>query len=321
MRIRWAVIFFLSLLLVHRASASVPVVISTDIGNEIDDQWVVAYLLANPAFEVKGLLSAYSPSMPSPAGRHSAELLRTIVERRMGMPVHPPIASGGDEPLNKAQGLVTSDAVELLIAQSRGYTRAHPLTVVVIGAATDVAIALLTDATLEDRIRIVAMGFQSDRSGKEYNVENDPEAWRTILASTVDVTIGDQAICQRDLAPDYTKVLAITAASGPLGAWLWHEYETWYYQHGKPLRTNDFSKKKVLWDLVTVAYLDGLAETQDKSRPKLADDLTLGPSDCPGKVHWVTKVDSEELWRRLENNFAQFGQTHRLPSQEEASSF
>jgi hypothetical protein len=37
-----------------RAKAATPVILSTDVGNEIDDQWAVAYTLANPEFEVLG---------------------------------------------------------------------------------------------------------------------------------------------------------------------------------------------------------------------------------------------------------------------------
>jgi len=36
----------------------VPVVLSTDVGNEIDDQWAIVYLLLQPKFEVLGVMSA-----------------------------------------------------------------------------------------------------------------------------------------------------------------------------------------------------------------------------------------------------------------------
>ena len=36
------------------ADARIPVVLSTDVGNEIDDQWAIVYLLLQPRFDVLG---------------------------------------------------------------------------------------------------------------------------------------------------------------------------------------------------------------------------------------------------------------------------
>ena len=46
----------------------IPVVLSTDVGNEIDDQWAIVYLLLTPRFDVKGIMSAHAPSISPPAG-------------------------------------------------------------------------------------------------------------------------------------------------------------------------------------------------------------------------------------------------------------
>lgn len=45
------------------ARERIPVVLSTDVGNEIDDQWALVYLLTQPRFDVKGLLSAHAPTL------------------------------------------------------------------------------------------------------------------------------------------------------------------------------------------------------------------------------------------------------------------
>ena len=54
----------------------------------------------------------------------------------------------------------------------------------VIGAATDVASALVTDPTWGDRVAIVAMAFDGyPKGGDPWNVKNDPIAWRILLDS------------------------------------------------------------------------------------------------------------------------------------------
>ncbi|HEY5445156.1 MAG TPA: hypothetical protein VIJ87_11975, partial [Pyrinomonadaceae bacterium] len=69
----------------------VPVVLSTDVGNEIDDQWAIVYLLLQPKFEVLGVMSAHAPTITAPAGKTSYRILVDVVENRMGMRRHPPL--------------------------------------------------------------------------------------------------------------------------------------------------------------------------------------------------------------------------------------
>ena len=44
---------------VQNADSRIPVVLSTDVGNEIDDQWAITYLLLQPRFDVLGVISAH----------------------------------------------------------------------------------------------------------------------------------------------------------------------------------------------------------------------------------------------------------------------
>ena len=52
----------------QHADVRIPVVLSTDVGNEIDDQWAITYLLLQPRFDVLGVMSAHAPTITAPAG-------------------------------------------------------------------------------------------------------------------------------------------------------------------------------------------------------------------------------------------------------------
>ena len=52
------------------AIAKIPVILSTDVGNEIDDQWAIVYLLTSPEFEVLGIVSAHSPTVSPHDAKH-----------------------------------------------------------------------------------------------------------------------------------------------------------------------------------------------------------------------------------------------------------
>src|SRR6185436_5197552 len=171
------------------AEGRIPIVLSTDVGNEIDDQWAITYLLLQPRFEVLGIMSAHAPSLPAPAGHASYRILVDVVENRLGMSTHPPLVEGGSFPLDNVKTPRPSPAVTFLLEASRRFSKDNRLTVLMIGAATDVASAIITDPTIVDRIRVVQMGFHDEQGGDEFNIANDVHGVQAILDSRVPLVI------------------------------------------------------------------------------------------------------------------------------------
>ena len=294
-----------------------PVVLSTDVGNEIDDQWAITYLLTNPDFDVQGILSAQAPSLPDPSAHGTYEILRDVVEHKLNLQTHPPLFEGASVPLRDLRTPSRSDASAFLLQTASHYSKDNRLTVLTIGAATDVASALLLDPTLAERIRVVAMGFTnlSATGGKEYNIQNDSRAWQVILQSSVPVVIGSGDVCRQDLALGYEQAKTMLAPHGAIGAWLWREYQEWYFRHVKPLRVNDFSKPWIIWDIITLAYLEKMTTEKPVARPVLSDDLALteGHGGTLPSAEWITHVDSDRLWPDFLKRIDEFQATHSVP--------
>ena len=298
------------------AQARIPVVLSTDVGNEIDDQWAIVYLLAQPEFDVRGILSAHAPSLPDPSAHASYLILKDAVEHRMGLVAHPPLLEGSSLPLADRSTPRPSAAATFLLHEAKSFTPENRLTVVVIGAATDVSSALLMDPTLADRIRVVAMALKdfSPNGAHEYNEENDPRAWQVLLASRVPLAVGTGETCQRYLSLTYTEARAMLAGHGPVAEWLWSEYQVWYYRQVKPLRVPDFSKPWVIWDVITLAYLRGLATATTLPRPMLDDTSTLRPGAPGATIERITAVDTQRFWAEFLDTLDRFEETHRTGS-------
>ncbi len=280
------------------AQQKIPVVLSTDVGNEVDDQWAIAYVLLSPKFDVKGILSAHAPSISPPAGQVSLGILREVVERRLGMHTHPPLLAGADEPLIDTRTPRQSPAVDFLIRASQGYNEANRLQVLNIGAITDVASAILKDPSITRRIRVLNMGFNDwQKGGNEFNIANDPKAMQVVLDSDVPLVTGAGDVCRRDLALKLDEAKRMMAGRGPIGDWLWTEFLAWYYRHVKPLRKDDFSKPWMIWDDIVVAHLLGMTESVEHPRPKLGDDMIFQhlPQN-ERKITWITRVDSKRMW-------------------------
>jgi inosine-uridine nucleoside N-ribohydrolase len=207
---------------------------------------------------------------------------------------------------------VRSDAVEFLLKESRRYSSKRRLQVLVIGAATDVASALLVDSSLADRIRVVAMGFQgASIGGAEFNVQNDPDAWRLIFASRVPLVIGAGDVTSRDLGLTKAEAAQILAAKGPLERWLLRDFEQWFddVAHNANIRRPDGTTIWPIWDHVVVAHLLGWTKSETLLRPGLAKNLKFTRGNG-GSVTWVTGVDRERLFadfrRLLQRNSSRF---------------
>jgi inosine-uridine nucleoside N-ribohydrolase len=297
------------------ASAKRAVILSTDVGNEVDDQWAIGYLLMGGELDVKGIVSANAPTLPAPSAHYTYRVLVDEVENRLALRSHPPLLEGSSETLTDIKTAQPSDAARFIVEISHSFSKDNRLVLLTIGAATDVASAILMDPTIVDRVEVVAMGFK-DRSpsgGQEFNVQNDPHAWQVILNSTVPVTIGSGDVCREFLAMPFDRAAQLLSR-GSFAHWLWDDYQRWYFKNVKPLRVNDFSKPWIIWDIITIAYLEGLTKQDSIPRPSLTDDLALKKSAHPaGEINWITSIDSQRLWTEFSRRLESFQATHALP--------
>ncbi len=299
------------------AATGIPVVLSTDVGNEIDDQWAITYLLTNPAFDVRGLMSAHAPSLRAPAGHTSYLILRDIVEKRLGMSAHPPVLEGASEPLADPHTPRPSAAVEFLLRASKDFGPSRRLNVLAIGAVTDLASAILQDPTLVNRIQVIDMGFRSwPAGGDDYNVLNDVEAMRVVMDSGVPLTVGSADVCRAGLSLSFEEARRMLGSRGPVGQWLWEEYQDWYFRSVKPQRKNDFSKPWVIWDDVVLAYLLGQTTQTEYSRPRLKPDVSFEPGQSDRTITWITGIDTKHFWAGFLEKLDAYEQTHALPAVE-----
>jgi inosine-uridine nucleoside N-ribohydrolase len=307
-----SILIFLASVAALKGWSSTPIILSTDIGNEIDDQWAVVYMLTNADFEVLGIVSAHAPSLPDPSAHSSYLILKDEIEVELGMSTHPPLFEGASVPLDNSSTPRVNGGVRFIIDSSKSFSSDHRLTVLVIGAATDVASAILVDPGISDRIRIIAMAFPSSEGGDEYNVANDVVAWQVLLNSQVPMVIGAGDVCRADLALHFDEAKSLISDNGPVGAWLWDEYRLWYYRQVKPPRHDDFTKPWMIWDIITLAYLEGMTTQKTVPRPHLNSDMSFGNADTKQTVTWITHVDSKRLWPDFVEKLDAYQRTHSI---------
>jgi len=277
-----------------------PVVITTDIGTEIDDLWAVAHLLLSPELEVKGIVTTHAPNLPNPAAETSSKFAQELTAK-LPARLRVPVMAGSSKPLANPTTPSPNAGVDFLIESAKGRNAETRITVVVIGAATDVASALLTDPTWADRISVVAMGFDNyPKGGDPWNVKNDPNAWRVLLNSNAPIVVGDTEVTRKSLrmTPDraHTLLAQLPEPAGLLlarfDAWTAHNAKLAQQETGSPIVWP-------IWDEVVPAYLIGAAKSETRPRPQLKDDLSFDLENPRGTIEWITSVDDSKVWADL----------------------
>lgn len=271
------------------------VVIDTDPGNEVDDQFAVAWALLRPdRLRVRALLAApwrsdeqvYAVTDPDvDRGRHVrptrpavsaeqgqrlavAELRRLVEVTGVDVPVH----EGATAFLSPGGVPAATPASEALTALAHE-DREGPLYVLGLACATNLATALLRDPSVADRVCVVWTSAHPTwwpRPTASYNLSLDLRAGRLLFDSGVPLvylpgyTVGEELRTTRPELEQHVKGV------GAVGEHLWRTWEE-HWMTGS--RQPGFSK--VIWDLVNVAYVvdPSWLATELLPSPVLGDDL------------------------------------------------
>jgi inosine-uridine nucleoside N-ribohydrolase len=184
----------------------IPVILNTDIGDDIDDTWALAMLLKCPELDLRLVTTTHGKAL------YRAKLICRILEAagRTDIPVG--LGGGGhdgigpqqawieDYDLKNYQGKVYSDGTRALIDVVSESPK--PVTVISIGPSTTVAAALEKRPEIAGRALFVGMqgavrkGYDGGPVGPEYNVkENVPAARAALLAPWLETVITPLDTC------------------------------------------------------------------------------------------------------------------------------
>jgi inosine-uridine nucleoside N-ribohydrolase len=164
------------------------ILVDADTANEVDDPYAIVRALVAPELEAVGLSSAQwqVSHWATPHTREDSQRLNELILGhldRMDLP-HP---RGAEARLFDWGDLAQhSHAASFLIDQAHATPAGEKLTVAVLGAATNVASALLIDPAVAERIRVYFLGTGYDHATGawhrlDFNVINDPRALHVML--------------------------------------------------------------------------------------------------------------------------------------------
>jgi len=184
-----------------------PVILDTDIGDDIDDTWALALLLKSPELDLQLVVGDYGEA------QYRAKLLAKFLERagRSDVPVGigldvAPKGDGRqsawvkDYDLKSYPGKVHADGVQAMIDTIM--KSPQTVTLICIGPVPNIAEALKREPRIAQHARFVGMdgsvrlGYGGAKPPcAEWNVKADPKALQSVFAAPWDITITPLDTC------------------------------------------------------------------------------------------------------------------------------
>jgi inosine-uridine nucleoside N-ribohydrolase len=233
----------------------IPVILSTDIGGDVDDFWALSFLLASPELDVKLVVSDSHRTVGK------AEIIAKFLQHvgRDDIPVGIGIkGTGGIDPQGKwidgYPGIVYIDGVQAMIDTIMNSEQ--PITLLAIGPVPNLELALEREPRIVDNARLVVMGgcIGKQEEGEpgfgEYNVVRNVKAAQKAYSAGWDVTMAPTDTAGKvQLEGEY--YAQVRDADNPMAKMLMEQYRIWNQRQTKHAR--DISRtSSTLWDTVAI---------------------------------------------------------------------
>ncbi len=299
--IRWTLALCCGLTMAPLADGGpprIPVLLDTDIGDDIDDAFALALVLASPELELRGVTTVYGDAYTR--ARIVCRLLHAVGRREI------PVASGSPRQLRPTTtgqfqygiearaGAKPSDAsaVEFLYKQ----LKAHPgeLTLLAVGPLTNVAELLRQHPDCKSLIkRLVIMGgsVRKGYDGKpqpevEWNIKCDIAAARAVFAAGVPLVVAPLD-ATGELRLEGDSLQRLFARPAPLNEQMHTLYKLW----GK--------KTPILFDPVAVAlcFTEEFCTMEELAVEVDAQGMTrIGTGKANARVATAVRRDAFLAW-------------------------
>jgi inosine-uridine nucleoside N-ribohydrolase len=314
-----AVLFLASSLLAPHAAGGqaprppIPVILDTDIGDDIDDTWALILALKSPELNLKLVVTDFGNTV------QRAKLVARVLELagRTDIPIGIGIKENDDPgpqaewvkgyDLAKYPGRVLQDGVQALI--DTVMASKEPMTLIAIGPAPNLKAALEREPRIAGKLRLAGMygSLRSGYGGKpspdaEWNVKANPAAARALLAAPWrEAILTPLDTCGR-IQLSGERYARLRASADPVVRGLVETFGIWCRNRDWCTKDPAFvaSKSSTLFDCVAVylAITHDLVKTETMGVSVTDHGMTVPDASAP-KATWATEwtnLDAFEEW-------------------------
>jgi purine nucleosidase len=229
------------------AKGRIPIILDTDIGDDIDDALALALILKSPEFDLRGVTTVFRN-----APRRALLAQRVLSEfGRGGVPVAPgaskPLLEPFDPRLGSQFEILDKDvfdpgaqlpphAVDFLasLVEDERFADDEEIVIAPIGPLTNIALAIACEPELVSRTRLVLMGGFWKGEYAEWNIKCDPEAAAMVFNSGIAIDmVGLDVTLKCQLSPE--NIERVRHAHPLLGELM----SCWTHETGSPITLHD----------------------------------------------------------------------------------
>ncbi|MBI5385906.1 MAG: nucleoside hydrolase [Verrucomicrobia bacterium] len=240
----------------------IPVILDSDIGDDIDDTWALGFLLRCPELNLKLVVGDYGRAQYR--ARLFAKFLQTVgrtdVPIGVGLDIEP-VGEGQQSEwvkgyeLKSYPGKVHPDGVQTLIdtiMQSK-----EPITLIAVGPLPNIAEALKREPRIAEKARFVGMhgsvyrGYGGSKTiHAEWNVKADAKSCQAAFTAPWEMVITPLDTCGL-VTLDGERYRRVRDAKSPLATAIVENYRAWSLK-GKQAKEVAEQRSSVLFDTVAV---------------------------------------------------------------------
>jgi inosine-uridine nucleoside N-ribohydrolase len=277
------------------ADKRIKLIIDSDVGNEIDDFYAIALVLASPdRFDLKGICGAnYNNSSPG-AGPESigksVELTHDLLKAADMAGKYPVLP--GSHPIQYYGYPIESEGARFIVEEAKKASPEDPVWIVILGASSTTASALLMDPSIVDNVRVVyhtRSEYTWPQRSVQFNVKGDIHAARSILAGRAPLIWFDTGT---HITIPYNLTKKYLAPINALGEFL-HKY-----RDRDPYFSSD---EKGFFDMGDIVFLidPSTCKHEVTYAPRMDEYMFFDFSRANGKMLRVFDVDNNRSWHML----------------------
>jgi len=271
------------------------VILDTDIYNECDDQFALAYLLkSQEKFNIEAITIApyhHDNNISIQEGTEKSynevikicDWLKFDHTNKVFKGSLDYVENGYNEP---------NDAVNKIIEIANKNAKTY---ILAIGAITNIALAIEKEPQIIDKIEIIWLGGNSflTKHNKEFNFKQDIQAVRTVFNSKVKLTIIPCKNVASNLRTSIYELEHFLKGKNELCNYLCQRF----YNDG----VHVIQERRVIWDISVIAYMINKKwfETEEISCPEINDDTSYKLTENSYKITIVNYLNVDKIYKDL----------------------
>ncbi|WP_422079348.1 nucleoside hydrolase [Ulvibacterium sp.] len=248
---RVLITLFLAFALSFKGSAQekTKIILDADTANEVDDPFAIVRAFAEPTWEIQALNATQwqTSQWSTPRSMEDGHRLNQVLASYLGTENTKLLRGGHRRMYDWGDMALHSAAAYNIIEQAHLQEEGEKLTVIALGALTNVASAIFIDPEISNKIKLYWLGTKYDWGNKvstrtDFNPMMDPQAIELLLSSNVEMHIIPVSEVNQ-MKSKFSETKRLLQGKHPLGDYL---VQHWF-DHDDGGR-----EERVLWDIALI---------------------------------------------------------------------